>query len=117
MTKTKEPREEQFQEEPVQQALLDHLLKIEAEAAALVDGAQAEVDRRASEAERHNRARYEERYGQESAALEAAYQREIAGIKEYYKEELDAYRESLNHIKTDTDRFSTLMTALLTRDT
>jgi hypothetical protein len=115
MSKTREAREELFQEEPARQELLEHLLKIEAEAAALVDGAQAEVDRRAGEAERHNRALYEERYGRESAALEAAYQREVAGIKEYYNEELDAYRESLDRIKMDKERFSALMTAFLTR--
>jgi hypothetical protein len=116
MDKLTEPREERFQEEPVQQAFLEHLLKIEAEAAALVDGAQAEVDHRVSEAERHNRARYEERYGREAAALEAAFHREIEGTKDYYKEELDAYRESLDHIKMDRGRFSALMTALLARD-
>jgi regulator of protease activity HflC (stomatin/prohibitin superfamily) len=116
MGKLKEPREEPSQEEPAQQALLEHLLKIEAEAAALVDGAQAEVDHRVSEAERQNRARYEERYSREAAALEAAFRREIEGTKDYYKEELDAYRESLNSIKMDRGRFSALMTAFLTRD-
>jgi hypothetical protein len=108
-----ETQDAEPQEEPVRQALLDHLLKIEAEAAALVDGAQAEVDHRASEAERHNRARYEERYSRESAALEAAYHREIEGVKAYYQEELEAYRESLNRIKMDRERFSALMTAFL----
>lgn len=116
MDKMMETREEQPQEGPVRQALLDHLLKIEAEAAALVDEAQAEVDHRAGEAERHNRARYEERYSQESAALEAAYRREIEGVKGYYKEELEAYRESLNRIKMDKERFSALMTAFLAKD-
>jgi F0F1-type ATP synthase membrane subunit b/b' len=116
MGKMKETREEQSPEEPVRQELLEHLLKIEAEAAVLVDEAQAEVDHRAGEVERQNRARYEERYSQESAALEAAYHREIEGVKAYYKEELEAYRESLGRIKMDKNRFSALMTDFLTRD-
>jgi hypothetical protein len=116
MDKTKGNPEAQPQEEPVRQALLEHLLKIEAEAASLVDEAQAEVDRRAGEAERQNRARYEEQYGRETAALEEAYHREIEGVKAYYKEELDAYRQSLDRIKMDKGRFSALMTAFLTRD-
>jgi ABC-type phosphate transport system auxiliary subunit len=93
--------------------LLGHLLKIEAEAASLVDDAQAEADRRVAEGERQNRARYEERYSQEAAALEAEYVKEIAVVKENYKRDLDAYRDSLAAIKTDTESFSALMNACL----
>jgi ABC-type phosphate transport system auxiliary subunit len=93
------------------QELLGHLLKIEAEAAALVDDAQAEADRRVAGGERQNRARYEERYGQEAAALEAEYTREIAAVRENYKRELDLYRNSLAAVKTDMDGFSALMNA------
>ena len=95
--------------------LLGHLLKIEAEAAALVDDAQAEADRRIAGGERQNRARYEERYGQEASALEAEYAKEIAAVRENYKGELDAYRDSLAAIKTDIDGFSALMNARLGR--
>jgi F0F1-type ATP synthase membrane subunit b/b' len=93
--------------------LLGHLLKIEAEAAALVDDAQAEADRRVAEGERQNRARYEERYGQEAAALEAEYVKAVAAVKENYKRELDAYRDGLAAIKTDTEGFAALMNARL----
>ncbi|MDR2259009.1 MAG: hypothetical protein LBE14_07665, partial [Treponema sp.] len=68
--------------------LLTHLLKIEAEAAALVNEAQAEADRRAGEGEKTNRARYEEQYGRAAAALEAAYVRDIEGAKAAYTKEL-----------------------------
>jgi F0F1-type ATP synthase membrane subunit b/b' len=95
--------------------LLGHLLKIEAEAAALVDDAQAEADRRVTEGERQNRARYEERYGQEAAALEAEYTKEIAAVRENYEKELDAWRDSLAAIKTDMDGFSALVNAWLDR--
>ncbi|MDR1899319.1 MAG: hypothetical protein LBQ55_04865 [Treponema sp.] len=97
------------------QELLGHLLKIEAEAAALVDDAQAEADRRVAEGERRNRARYEERYSQEAAAREAEYTKEIAAVRENYKKELDAYRDSLAAVKTDTESFSALMDTQLNR--
>jgi ABC-type phosphate transport system auxiliary subunit len=91
------------------QELLGHLLKIEAEAVALVDDAQAEAGRRVTEGERQNRTRYEERYSQEAAALEAEYVKEIAAGRENYKRELDAYRDSLAAVKTDMEGFSALM--------
>jgi regulator of protease activity HflC (stomatin/prohibitin superfamily) len=97
------------------QELLGHLLKIEAEAAALVDDAQAEADRRVAEGERQNRARYEEGYGQEASALEADYTKEIALVREHYKRELDAYRDGLAAIKTDMESFSALMNARIDR--
>ncbi|MDR1099554.1 MAG: hypothetical protein LBL28_03650 [Treponema sp.] len=116
MAKTLEYPEEEPGQEPFQQALLEHLLKVEAEAAVLVDDAQADVDHRISEAERLNRARYEERYSREAADREAAFHKEIKAVKEYYQEELEAYRESLNHIAMDKKRFSDLITTFLTRD-
>jgi vacuolar-type H+-ATPase subunit H len=90
--------------------VLNHLLKVEADAAALVDEAQAEADRRVSEGEKQNRSRYEQRYGQNAAALDAAYIREIEEAKEKYQKELDAYRDRLHHISADKTAFSALMT-------
>jgi vacuolar-type H+-ATPase subunit H len=93
--------------------ILGRLLKIEAEAAALVDDAQADADRRISEGERRNRADYEERYGREAVEMEADYQKEIAVVKDQYQKELDACRGKLNAIAADTRRFSALMEELL----
>lgn len=95
---------------PEARDVLAHLLDIEAQAAALADEAQAEADRRVSEGEKLNRARYEECYGREAADREAAYVREIEGAKEAYKKALEAYRESLRQIGTDKKAFSALMT-------
>jgi hypothetical protein len=107
---------EQPGQDPLKQALLEHLLKIESEAAVLVSDAQAEVDRRIAEAEQRNRALHEEEYGREAAEREAAYQKEVASVKSYYEEELDEYRQSLDLIVPDQGRFSALMTGLLEGD-
>jgi hypothetical protein len=115
MAKEKQAQAEPPDQEPLRQALLEHLLKIEAEASVLVDEAQADVDRRIAAAERQNRALHEEAYGREAAEREAAYQKEIDSIKSYYDEELDSYRRSLNLAAADTGRFSALMTELLER--
>jgi hypothetical protein len=90
--------------------LVVHLLDIEAQAAALVDAAQAEADRRVGEGEKVNRSRYEEDYGREAAAREAAYVREVEGAKALYAGELEAYRSGLRGIRADTNAFSALMT-------
>jgi hypothetical protein len=115
MAKEKQVPPAQPAQEPLKQALLEHLLKIEAEAAVLVKEAQAEVDRRIAEAEQRNRALHEEEYGREAAEREAAYQKEVNSVKSYYDEELDSYRQSLDLVAADTKRFSALMTELLER--
>jgi F0F1-type ATP synthase membrane subunit b/b' len=93
--------------------VLGHLLQIEAEAAALVDDAQAEADRRIAEGERQNRARYDEQYGREAAELEQGYDKEVAAVKADYQHQIDGYRKSLDAITVNRDRFSALMDALL----
>ncbi|MDR1238830.1 MAG: hypothetical protein LBK27_01830 [Treponema sp.] len=117
MAKSVQPGAGQLDQDAHRQALLENLLKVEAEAAALADEAQVEVSRRIDEAERQNRARYEEQYNREATAHEASYQKEITGVKASYREEIEAYRESLSRITMDKSRFSALMTALLTGET
>jgi hypothetical protein len=115
MAKKQQAPAEQPGQDPLKQELLDHLLKVESEAAALVSDAEAEVDRRIAEAEQRSRTLHEEEYGREAAEREAAYQKEINSVKSYYKEELDEYRQSLDLITPDMGRFSALMTELLVR--
>jgi hypothetical protein len=94
--------------------VLGHLLKIEADAAAMVDDAQAEADRRVAESEKQNRARYDEEYGRQAAELDRAFDDEVARIRADYQAQLDAYRGSLDSIPADQGRFSALMDELLT---
>jgi F0F1-type ATP synthase membrane subunit b/b' len=102
--------EELFQ---VDENVLEHLLKIEAEAAALVDDAQAEADKRVAEGEKQNRARYEQIYSKEAAGLEESCQKAIALVREDYAEQLEAYRGSLTSIAADQGRFNALLEELL----
>ncbi|MDR2485202.1 MAG: hypothetical protein LBD55_07395 [Treponema sp.] len=96
--------------------VLQHLLKIEADAVALVNDALAEVDRRIAEGEKENRARYEERYGREAAVLGAGYEKQIAAIQEDHQKQLDAYRKSLDTLIIYTDKFSELVGGLLLKE-
>jgi F0F1-type ATP synthase membrane subunit b/b' len=86
--------------------VLGHLLKIEAEASALVDDAQAEADRRVAEAEKQNRARYDREYSRRAAELDAAYSGEINQVKADYRNRLEEYRKSLETLSADQGRFS-----------
>jgi F0F1-type ATP synthase membrane subunit b/b' len=95
--------------------VLGHLLKIEAEASALVDDAQAEADRRVAEAEKRNRSRYDEGYGRRAAELEAAYSGEINQVRADYRNRVEEYRKSLEAISTDQGRFSALLDELLAK--
>jgi hypothetical protein len=88
--------------------VLRHLLDLEAQAAALVDDAQAEADRRVAEGEKLSRARYDEAYAAEAAVLEAAYAAEAAAVKRDYTQQLDAYREGLKAMPVNFEAFSVL---------
>jgi hypothetical protein len=88
--------------------VLRRLLKVESDAAVLVDDAQAEADRRIAEGEKASRARYDERYGREAALLDGEYAGTVQAIKEDYQKRLDAYRESLNGMPVRRDAFFAL---------
>jgi vacuolar-type H+-ATPase subunit H len=87
---------------------LDHLLKIEAEAAALVNDAQAEADRRIHENEEKIRAVYEERFKVEAHAREEALNAEKEKLKEQYQNAIDEYRREISNINVDVERFTSL---------
>jgi len=93
--------------------ILQHLLEIESKAATLVDDAQAEADRRVAEAEKQNRARYDEQYAKEVETLEEAFSRDIALAKEDYRKQLEEYHNSLKALSPDTKAFFSLAEKLL----
>jgi vacuolar-type H+-ATPase subunit H len=88
--------------------VLRHLLDLEKEAAALVDDAQAEADRRISESEKQNRAMYDEIYSNELKTLESFYAEKIAAVNEDYRKQLEEYRENLKAVSPDLKSFSSL---------
>ena len=88
--------------------VLRHLLSLEAEAAALVNDAQTEADRKISEGEKQNNIRYEEACAKEVEILENNFARSVAAVKENYSSQLEAYRESLKTMPLDTEAFSAL---------
>lgn len=94
--------------------ILGHLLKIEADAAAMADDAQAEADRRIAESEKQSRGRYDEEYGRQAEELDRAFDEELARIRAAYQAQLEAYQRSLDTITVDQGRFSALMDELLT---
>jgi vacuolar-type H+-ATPase subunit H len=98
---------------PSDKEVLRHLLNLEAEAAALVEDAQAEADRRVAEGEKQSRSRYDETYAAEVAALETAFKSETTAVKEEYKKQLDTYRDSLKALPVDRAAFSALAEQLL----
>jgi hypothetical protein len=93
--------------------ILGHLLKIEADAAAMADDAQAEADRRVAESEKQNRIRYDGEYGRQAEELDRAFEEGVARIRDDYRAQLEAYRESLNSIPVDQGRFSALVDKFL----
>ena len=84
-------------------------MQIEAQAAALVNDAQAEADRRIHENEEKNRAAYEERFMVEAQALEASLKKEKEKIRDQYQSALDEYRRKISSVKINEDKFSALL--------
>jgi hypothetical protein len=93
--------------------VLQHLLEVEAEAAGLVDGAQAEADKRLSEGEKENRARYDQRYGVEAGKLDAELEQHLALVRADYQKQLDAYHVELDAISVNVSGFNKLAGQLL----
>ena len=88
------------------QETLNHLLEVEAEAQALVNGAEAEASVRITQAEKRSRAAYDERFAARSAELEAEYAREAARIHEAFRKELREYQAGLESLPRDEDAFN-----------
>ncbi|MDR1985979.1 MAG: hypothetical protein LBP88_03270 [Treponema sp.] len=99
-----------------EQPVLYHLLQVETEAAALVEDAEAEADRRLAEGEKQNRKRFDERYGRELASIDEEYSKKRAALEAVYQQELDGYRESLDTMVVHKERFSALVASLLLLD-
>ena len=95
------------------QEILQHLLSLEAQAAALVNEAQAEADRRVAEGEKQNRAIHDEAYAREVEGLESDYAQNLASIKENYQRQLDEYRDSLKNVTLNTGAFFSMAEDLL----
>jgi len=93
--------------------VLDHLLKIEAEAAALVKEAQAEADRRVTEAEKQNRAAYDKRFLEENQRLEKESLQSKELARQEYRKELETYKEKISSIHVNKDRFSSMLDSLV----
>ncbi|MDR2144353.1 MAG: hypothetical protein LBP29_08295 [Treponema sp.] len=96
--------------------VLRHLLEIETQAAAMVDDAQAEADKRIKASEEQNRERYEEEYRRRVEHLEAEYREKIGIAKAEYQAKLDAYRENLDAMTLYFNDFSCLAEKLLFGD-
>lgn len=93
--------------------VLDHLLKIEQEAAALVNDAQAEADNRITEAEKQNRAAYDKRFREENERLEKGFLQSKELARQQYNKELETYKEKISSVNVNNDRFSALLDSLV----
>ncbi len=98
------------------QDVLQHLLAVESAAAALVDDAQQEADRRIAESEKKVRQTHDEQYGSRLAALEAEYLRHEADTGAEYRRTLDQYRRAQEDLAVDERRFAELLGRFLLGD-
>jgi len=93
--------------------VIDHLLKIESDAAALVNDAQAEADRRITESEKENRAAFDKRFLEENQRLEKEFLQAKELAQQQYQKELETYKEKISSIPVNNDRFSSLLDSLV----
>ena len=93
--------------------LLNHLLEIESKAAALVDDAQTEADRRVAEAEKNSRNAYDEHCHAERERLEGEFQKSKERARRQYEEAMEAHRQAISAMPADTARFSALLNRLI----
>jgi len=96
--------------------VLDYLLKIESEAAALVDDAKAEAENKIIDAEKKNRILYEETYRKEAEKLETEINKLKKNLKKQYKKELEKHIENISAVNVNTEKFSALLSSLVAGD-
>jgi len=92
---------------------LDYLLQIETKAAALVNDAQTEADRRMHESETKNHAAYEERFKAEVQKLDALLRESKENTKKQYLQTLEEYLREISSIDINVERFSALLNEYL----
>ena len=95
--------------------VLAHLLNIESEAARITDEAQAEADRRVADAEKRNRAVFDERYRTENEKLKNEVVQSTKLAHQRYLTELDAYKQDIASFDTDVDGFAAMLDKLVFR--
>ncbi|MDR3301749.1 MAG: hypothetical protein LBT01_04365 [Spirochaetaceae bacterium] len=96
-----------------EQQILNHLFDLEKNAAAIVDEANTEANKRINDHETACRNAYESQYAKEYAALEDAYKGQIAALDADYQQKLDDYKGSLQGAALDKAAFFTLAKKLL----
>jgi vacuolar-type H+-ATPase subunit H len=84
---------------------LDYLLQVEAKAAALIEEAQAEADRRINDNDEKQHAVYDECFRMEVQAQEILLQENNVKIKEQYQQRLDEYRNEISGIDINKEHF------------
>jgi len=92
---------------------LEHLLEIEAEAAALVDESRKEADRRIRENDDKNRVSYDKQLKLESQNQQNSFEKEKEKIKCQYQNALNDFREEISRIRADEEGFSALLNQYL----
>ena len=94
-------------------SVLDLLLKTEAEAAALVNDAQLEADRRIHDNEEKNRLSFDEKIKNEIQKQELNLKVEKEKINSLYENALNDYRNEIKNITSDENRFFDLLNKYL----
>jgi len=97
--------------------VLGHLLKIESEAAILVNEAQAEADKRIAESEKLNKASYENHCRAKSEKLEKELSELIKLAQKNYRDELESYKEKKSAASIDFKNFSLLLDKFIMEET
>ena len=90
-------------------SVLDLLLKAEAEAAALVNDAQIEADRRIHDNEEKNRVYFDDQIKKEIQKQELDLVNEKEKINILYENALEDYRDEIKNITSDENRFCDLL--------
>ena len=100
--------QERGEDSKSQASTLDYLLKVEAQAAGLVKDAQDEADVKIHENDEKMRHEFEDRFRGESARFDLLLKEEVERLKDQYRQKLEDYRNEINDVAVDTDKFCVL---------
>ncbi len=96
--------------------VIAHLLEVEQEASSLIQGAQAEADRRVSAARAQADAEYKRKYDEMIGKLDADYRNKIDGIAAAYDRAGKSYQAAVEKTARNNAAFTAALENILARE-
>ncbi len=96
-----------------EQDMIAHLLKVEEEAAELINQAHVDSDKEIASARAQADAEFNRQYESMASQMESEFNARIAGIDQNHKNQIEEYKSEIERTPKDLDSFNKLLDKIL----